>query len=64
MVNEVRARLAGEQLHAVIGANNSLTEAGRTPTKSMVIGTPADRLLSMCVLCVSRSDGGRLLVLR
>jgi len=57
MVNEVRARLADEQLHGVIGANNSLAEAGRTPTKSMVIGTPADRLLGMCVCRAQR--GGR-----
>jgi len=60
MVNEVRARLADEQLHGVIGTNNSLAEAGRTPTKSVVIGTPTDRILG---LCVSRPDGGRLLVL-
>ncbi|EDU49981.1 predicted protein [Pyrenophora tritici-repentis Pt-1C-BFP] len=49
MVNELRARLADEQLHGVIGANNCLSEAGRTPTKSMVIGTPADRLLGVCL---------------
>lgn len=61
MVNEVRARLADKQLHGVIGTNNSLAEAGRTPTKSMIIGTPTDRLLGVCV---SRLDGGRVLVLQ
>ncbi|RMZ72269.1 hypothetical protein GMOD_00007281 [Pyrenophora seminiperda CCB06] len=43
MVNGARARLADEQLHGVIGANNALGEAGRTPTKSMGFGTPVDR---------------------